>query len=102
MTKGDKNRETRLKKKMDKDPSIKQDFIDRYGKEEGEKVYFATIRKRSMKEDEEEELEEMSSMGGGSVAGHMGHPGDKEEETLIREEALIEKVFNVILDSRSR
>ena len=38
-------------------------------------------------------------MGGGSVAGHMGHPGDKEEETLIREEALIEKVFNVILDS---
>jgi hypothetical protein len=32
----------------------------------------------------------------------MGHPGDKEEETLIREEALIEKVFNVILDSRSR
>lgn len=102
MTKGDKNRETRLKKKMDKDPSIKQDFIDRYGKEEGEKVYFATIRKRSMKEDEEEELEEMSSMAGGSVAGHMGHPGDKEEETLIREEALIEKVFNVILDSRSR
>ena len=59
---------------MDKDPDIKQDFIDRYGKEEGEKIYFATIRKRSMKEESEEELQEMSAMALG--AAEVGtHPG---------------------------
>jgi hypothetical protein len=75
MTKGDKNRETRLKKKMDKDPSIKKDFKKRYGKD-GESVYFATIRKQAMKKDEEieldeAELEEISAAGagGGSVEG---------------------------------
>lgn len=78
MTKGDKNRDTRLKKKMDKDPSIKKDFKKRYGKD-GESVYFATIRKQAMKKDEEieldeAELEEISAAGagGGSVEGGSG------------------------------
>ena len=89
MTKGDKNRETRLKKKMDKDPSIKKDFKKRYGKD-GESVYFATIRKQAMKKDEEieldeAELEEISAAGagGGSVEG--GGPGKKiKRNSLIR------------------
>jgi hypothetical protein len=89
MTKGDKNRETRLKKKMDKDPNIKQDFIDRYGKEEGEKIYFATIRKRSMKEEEEEDIEEASTSGGsiGRASSVEGYSGSKRKKPgLIREE----------------
>ena len=89
MTKGDKNRETRLKKKMDRDSSIKKDFKKRYGKD-GESVYFATIRKQAMKKDEEieldeAELEEISAAGagGGSVEG--GGPGKKiKRNSLIR------------------
>ena len=52
MTKGDKNRDTRLKKKMD---PHKEEFIKGYTKKgksrkEAEQIYFATIRKRSMAE----------------------------------------------------
>tara|TARA_R100000008_G_scaffold67097_1_gene44167 strand:+ start:818 stop:2788 length:1971 start_codon:yes stop_codon:yes gene_type:complete len=54
---------------------------------------------KTKKEEEEEELEEVSSCAGGSVAGHMGHPGKRDEETLIREEDdLIEQIINVIMD----
>tara|TARA_Y100001938_G_scaffold117478_1_gene162055 strand:+ start:8306 stop:10522 length:2217 start_codon:yes stop_codon:yes gene_type:complete len=102
MTKGDKNRETRLKKKMDKDPSIKKDFVKRYGKEEGEKVYFATIRKRSMKEDEE--IEEISSMASGDVQGASGQQkkGKRDDEYLIREKELDineEVLYNIAFGS---
>lgn len=50
MSKGDKNRETRMKKKMD---PHKEEFISGYTKKgksrkEAEQIYFATIRKRSM------------------------------------------------------
>lgn len=58
MTKGDKIRDTKLKKKMDKNPDIKKDFIKRYGREEGEKIYFATIRKRAMAENQINEIDE--------------------------------------------
>ena len=52
MTKGDKNRDTRLKKKMD---PHKEEFIAGYTKKgksrkEAEGIYFATIRKRAMTE----------------------------------------------------
>ena len=63
MTKGDKIRDTKLKKKMDKNPDIKKDFIKRYGKEEGEKIYFATIRKRAMKESQLNEIDEKAARG---------------------------------------
>ena len=52
MTKGDKIRDTRLRKKMDK-AGVKADFIKRYGKEKGKDIYFATIRKRAMAEQTE-------------------------------------------------
>jgi len=52
MTKGDKNRDTRLKKKMD---PHKEEFIKGYtdkgkSRKEAEGIYFATIRKRAMAE----------------------------------------------------
>ena len=52
MTKGDKIRDTRLRKKMDR-AGVKADFIKRYGKEKGKDIYFATIRKRAMAEQSE-------------------------------------------------
>ena len=56
MTKGDKNRETRLRKKMDK-AGVKKDFIKRYGEKEGKNIYFATIRKNAMTEQEVDPME---------------------------------------------
>ena len=58
MSSGDKNRETRLKKKMD---PHKEKFVNQYvekGKtrEEAESIYFATIRKRSMAEEKINEI----------------------------------------------
>ena len=44
-----KRKDTNLKKKYD-DSDMKQNMIDQYGKEEGMKVYYATIRKQAMKE----------------------------------------------------
>jgi hypothetical protein len=54
MTKGEKKKETKLKGKYD-DSAMKQNMINQYGKEEGEKIYFATIRKQAMEEMEVEE-----------------------------------------------
>ena len=93
MTKGDKIRDTKLKKKMDK-AGVKKDFINRYGKEEGEKIYFATIRKRAMKEDD---IEEISSMSAGNVQIGAQRKDATKNKTLIREytrEPLIMEFFN--------
>jgi hypothetical protein len=49
MTSADVKQEEKLKKKYD-DSVMKKNFIARYGKEEGTKIYFATIRKQAMKE----------------------------------------------------
>jgi len=50
MTKGEVTKEKKLKKKYD--PSgMKASMIKQYGPEKGEQVYFATIRKQSMKEE---------------------------------------------------
>lgn len=47
MTPGEKQKDTKLKKKYD-DSDMKKNMQDQYGKEEGKKVYFATIRKQAM------------------------------------------------------
>ena len=49
MSPAQKRKDTNLKKKYD-DSDMKQNMIDQYGKEEGLKVYYATIRKQAMKE----------------------------------------------------
>ena len=49
MTEKEKRKDTRLKKKYD-DSDMKKNMQDQYGKEEGKKVYFATIRKQAMEE----------------------------------------------------
>ena len=49
MTSKEKAKEDRLKEKYD-DGDMKQNMIDQYGKEEGLKVYYATIRKKAMSE----------------------------------------------------
>ena len=56
MTTKEKSKEDRLKDKYD-DSSMKNNMKDQYGEEEGEKVYYATIRKQAMKK-EEVEVEE--------------------------------------------
>lgn len=47
MTPGEKQKDTKLKKKYD-DSDMKKNMQAQYGKEEGKKVYFATIRKQAM------------------------------------------------------
>ena len=51
MTPAQKRKDTMLKKKYDKS-DMKKSMQKQYGKEEGKKVYFATIRKQSMKKEE--------------------------------------------------
>ena len=50
MTSAQKRKDTMLKKKYD-DSDMKKNMIAQYGKEEGEKIYFAKIRKDAMKEE---------------------------------------------------
>jgi len=57
MTASEKRKDTMLKKKYD-DSDMKKNMQDQYGKEEGKKVYFATIRKQAMKKEEVESVEE--------------------------------------------
>ena len=49
MTAADKKKEAALKKKYD-DSGMKASMKKQYGKEEGKKIYFATIRKQAMEE----------------------------------------------------
>ena len=51
MTSAEKRKDTMLKKKYD-DSDMKKNMQAQYGKEEGKKVYFATIRKQAMKKEE--------------------------------------------------
>ena len=51
MTASEKRKDTMLKKKYD-DSDMKKNMQAQYGKEEGKKVYFATIRKQAMKKEE--------------------------------------------------
>ena len=60
MTASEKRKDTMLKKKYD-DSDMKKNMQAQYGKEEGKKVYFATIRKQAMKKEEVEVVNEVSS-----------------------------------------
>jgi len=60
MTKDEKSKEDRLKVKYD-DSDMKQNMIDQYGKEEGTKIYFATIRKKAMSEETDDNIPELRS-----------------------------------------
>ena len=51
MTSSEKRKDTMLKKKYD-DSDMKKNMQAQYGKEEGKKIYFATIRKQAMKKEE--------------------------------------------------
>jgi len=59
MTASEKRKDTMLKKKYD-DSDMKKNMQAQYGKEEGKKVYFATIRKQAMKKEEVEVVNELS------------------------------------------
>ena len=48
MTDAEKKEESKLKEKHDKSGSMKASMKKQYGDEEGEKIYFATIRKKAM------------------------------------------------------
>ena len=54
MTASEKRKDTMLKKKYD-DSDMKKNMQAQYGKEEGKKVYFATIRKQAMNKEEVEQ-----------------------------------------------
>ena len=76
MTAKDKKKEDRLKDKYD-DSEMKQNMIDKYGKEEGEKIYYATIRKQAMKEeiDKRRAPAELVSRLSAKREGHMAQDG---------------------------
>ena len=76
MTAKDKKKEDRLKDKYD-DSEMKQNMIDKYGKEEGEKIYYATIRKQAMKEeiDKRRAPAELVARLSAKREGHMAQDG---------------------------
>ena len=62
MTPTQKRKDTMLKKKYD-DSDMKKNMQKQYGKEEGKKVYFATIRKQAMESTSPEEFYEALGIG---------------------------------------
>jgi len=68
MTASEKRKDTMLKKKYD-DSDMKKNMQAQYGKEEGKKVYFATIRKQAMKKEEVEVVDEAKYEKGASDYG---------------------------------
>ena len=56
MTESEKRKDDRLKKKYNKS-DMKKSMQKQYGKEEGKKVYFATIRKQAMEEEKKKDHE---------------------------------------------
>ena len=51
MTPAQKRKDTMLKKKYEKSDDMMKSFKDQYGEKEGEKIFYAKIRKDAMKED---------------------------------------------------
>ena len=51
MTPGEKQKDTKLKKKYEKSDTMLKNFKDQYGKEEGKRVFYAYIRKKAMSEE---------------------------------------------------
>ena len=48
MTPGEKQKDTKLKKKYEKSDTMLKNFKDQYGKEKGKSVFYAYIRKKAM------------------------------------------------------
>ena len=48
MTPGEKQKDTKLKKKYEKSDTMLKNFKNQYGKEEGKRVFYAYIRKKAM------------------------------------------------------
>ena len=51
MTEKEKRKDDRLKKKYEKSDDMMKSFKDQYGEKEGEKIFYAKIRKEAMKEE---------------------------------------------------
>ena len=64
MTPAQKRKDTMLKKKYDKS-DMKKSMQKQYGKEEGKKVYFATIRKQAMESVDGMKMPPVTGLGGG-------------------------------------
>ena len=56
MTPAQKRKDTMLKKKYEKSDDMMKSFKDQYGKEKGENVFYAFIRKKSMEEENIHEI----------------------------------------------
>ena len=56
MTPAQKRKDTMLKKKYEKSDDMMKSFKDQYGEKEGEKIFYAKIRKDAMKEDNIQEV----------------------------------------------
>ena len=56
MTPAQKRKDTMLKKKYEKSDDMMKSFKDQYGKEKGENVFYAFIRKKSMEEENIQEI----------------------------------------------
>ena len=89
MTSSQKRKDTMLKKKYD-DSDMKKNMKKQYGKEEGEKVYYATIRKQAM-ESNLGKLDEVGYYSGqdrnpstGLPKGLRSTPGKKDDVKLKR------------------
>ena len=87
MTSSQKRKDTMLKKKYD-DSDMKKNMKKQYGKEEGEKVYYATIRKQAM-ESKLGKLDEVGYYSGqdrdpntGLPKGLKSIPGGKKDKPL--------------------
>ena len=105
MTPAQKRKDTLLKKKYEKSDDMKKSFKDQYGKEKGENVFYAYIRKKSMqsKEKVEEKLDKkdipfLKDLAGKLSDGAKKHKQQSEkiklalntEETAIESELLIQ------------
>jgi len=101
MTAKEKAKEDRLKDKYD-DSSMKKNMKDHYGKEEGEKVYYATIRKQAMKnehhqKDADGKVIEHEDEAPGTPASveeaalPAGQVPDKRAEALKKRQSMIKK-----------
>ena len=101
MTTKEKAKEDRLKDKYD-DSSMKKNMKDHYGKEEGEKVYYATIRKQAMKNEHHQKdadgkvIEHEDEAPGTPAAVEeaaqpAGQVPDKRAEALKKRQSMIKK-----------
>ena len=83
---------------------IKEEYYkiqqDLYQEMLDERAFEAKCKDLPERIEEEEELEEISAVSTGSVQGTAGNNND--EESLIREEDLVEKIMNMLLQKENK